>query len=201
MNHFLETRQGKNLIPRHEGMRMSFPVSGNLSEFDANVPAGMFVKLNAQGQAAKAASDDVVVGLLADDGFEVLGAAPAGGVITNAGSGYASVFQPTTGGMYFTLTYDKAQTYTPGDELVLDANGLLVPSGTAGAGTKVRAVCVMAPSAVPAGGLADLADPSAVPPLLKGTMVGARAADGFGPNPLTNPDPTTLRGYMGFVLV
>lgn len=197
-NHFIETRQGKNLIPKHEGMRMSFPVSGNTAEFDANVPAGKFVKLNTQGQAAVAATDDVVVGLLADDGFEVLGAAPAGGTITNAGSGYASVFHPRNG-MYFTLTYDDALTYDPGDELVLDADGQLVPAGTAGAGTTVRAICVMAPSAVPAGGLADLTDNSAVPPLLKGTQVGARAEDGFGPNPLTNN--VDLRGYMGFMLV
>lgn len=196
---FIETRQGKNLIPRHEGIRASYPVSSNDAEFNANVPAGKFVKLNASGQAAVAVSDDVVVGLLLDDGYEVLGAPPAGGTITNAGSGFASVILKGTGGQYFTLTYDTGATYTAGEELVLDADGLLVPAGTLGAGTVVRAVCVQAPTPVPPGGLADLVDPTAVPPLLKGTQVGARAEDGFGPNPLTNS--ADLRGYMGFQLV
>jgi hypothetical protein len=199
-NHFLETRQGKNLIPRYEGQRRGYPVSANTADFDGNVAAGHFLKLNASGLAAVAKMDDVAVGLLSDDGYEVLGGAPAGGTITNAGSGVASVFALNDGGEYFTLTYDVTKTYVPGTELVLDATGLLVPSGTAGAGTKVRAVCVLAPSTVPAGGLADLTDPTAVPPLLKGTQVGARAADGFGPNPLTNATPSTLRGYMGFIL-
>jgi len=198
-NHFLETRQGKNLIPRHEGMRLSFPVSANLSEFSANAVAGQFLTMDSSGMAGIATLDDVSVGLLADDGFEVLGTPPAGGTITNAGSGYASCFR--TGGEYLTLTYNTSATFVPGTYLVLDANGLLCPAGTTGAGTVHRAICVEAPTPVPSGGLSAITDPNLVPPLLKGTEVGARAEDGFGPNPLTNSNPATLRGYMVFLLL
>lgn len=105
---------------------------------------------------------ETVIGIFADNYEEVVGSAS----YTNSGSGKVTIYHGY--GSYITLSYDTGVSYTPGQKLYCDNNGLLTNAATGG--RPPVAVVDMAP-AIPA------AVPTEIPEMLKGTMFGARKED------------------------